>query len=100
MSDPDVIWSYAKFDGARIFHKKPNIPDMPTEYRRVDLPPSDAEVMAHPAVKTMVEVMQRMADGWSNALELGIIAERHRTAATVLRDEARAALAAIQEAKP
>ena len=37
-------------------------------------------------------VMTRMHEGWANALELHIIAERHRTSATILRDAARAAL--------
>lgn len=35
----------------------------------------------------------KMHDAWSNALELGIIHENHRTAAGILRDEARAAQA-------
>lgn len=49
---------------------------------------SDAAVIAG-----LREVLERSAEGWSNALELGLIPERHRVAAKILRDEAREALA-------
>ena len=72
---------------------------------RADLPPTDADYAALQARAEAAEAklakasrtLSRMAEGWSNALELGIIAEQHRTSAGILRDEARATLAEIGE---
>jgi len=36
--------------------------------------------------------LKRSYEGWSNALELGIIAKQHRTSAGILRDDARATI--------
>jgi len=35
-------------------------PFQATEYRRADLPPTDAEVMAHPKVKALVEALEKV----------------------------------------
>jgi len=43
-------------------------------------------------VARLRKVMTRMAEGWSNALELDIINEQHRASAKILRDEARTTL--------
>ena len=43
------------------------------------------------------KTLSRMVEGWGNALELDIIAPQHRTSAGILRDEARATLAKIQD---
>jgi len=43
-----------------------------------------------------VEALERQAEAWSNALELNIIAPQHRTAASILRDEASAAIADLK----
>ena len=43
------------------------------------------------------KTLSRMVEGWGNALELDIIAPQHRTSAGILRDEARATLAEIQD---
>lgn len=43
-----------------------------------------------------VEALERQAEAWSNALELNIIAPQHRTAASILRDEARTTLAELK----
>lgn len=62
---------------------------------------TDAEAIAAwntradaPELVTMVATMREMHEGWSNALELGLIPERHRVSAQILRDDAAAALAA------
>lgn len=44
------------------------------------------------AAPDLLEVLTKSAEGWANAIELGIILPQHVTAATVLRDEARAAI--------
>ena len=41
--------------------------------------------------------LDRQSQGWNNALELGIISERHRTTANVLADEAQSL---IKELRP
>lgn len=40
--------------------------------------------------------LERSYEGWSNVLELGIIAKQHRTSAGILRDDARATLAELK----
>lgn len=40
----------------------------------------------------LLAVVQRSAEGWANAIELNLIPEQHVPAATILRDEARAAI--------
>lgn len=68
-----------------------------TEYRRADLPPTDAEVMKHPKVKALVKALEFYADKnkWlSDVPYIGAEAE------VDMGDNARAALAAIQEDKP
>lgn len=44
-------------------------------------------------LQAVLKALKRCADGWDNAVELGIIAPEHTTAATIMRDEARRALA-------
>ena len=41
----------------------------------------------------LLEALQKSAEGWNNALELGLIPERHRPTAVGLREEALAAIA-------
>lgn len=65
---------------------------------RADLPPTDAEVMAHPKVKALVEKAQAALDLNDNTSPFGGELQRDRIERTV--DEFRAALAAIQEEKP
>ena len=65
---------------------------------RVDLPPTDAEVLAHPKVRALVEKAQAALDLNDNTSPFGGEIQRDRIERTV--DEFRAALAAIQEAKP
>jgi hypothetical protein len=43
-----------------------------------------------------VGALKRSAEGWSNALELNIIASQHRTSAGILRDEARSVLTELK----
>jgi hypothetical protein len=52
--------------------------------------PRDAQIAA------LVEAAERSAEGWGNAIELDIILPQHRTAAGVLRDDLRAAIAAVK----
>jgi hypothetical protein len=49
-----------------------------------------------PDVAGLVEAARRSAEGWTNAIELGIIPPHHRTSAGILRDELNAALAALE----
>jgi hypothetical protein len=46
-------------------------------------------------VKGLVEALRKSAEGWANAIELGLLPKQHVLAASVLRDEALAALSAI-----
>jgi len=45
----------------------------------------------------LVAALTKSAEGWDNAIELGLIPERHRNTAAILRDEARAALRLARE---
>lgn len=45
------------------------------------------------AAPDLLEALERSAEGWANALELKLIPPQHRDTATILRDEARAAIA-------
>ena len=65
-------------------------PFQATEYRRADLPPTDAEVLAHPKVKALVEALREYACNCREGVCEGLFD---------CGDSARAALAAIQEAK-
>lgn len=47
-------------------------------------------------IKAVVEALRRSREGWGNAIELDLIPERHRTTAEILRDEAHAALSALE----
>ena len=49
---------------------------------------------AEAVLKSARKVIGRSAEGWENAIELGIIAKQHITSAGILRDEARAWLSA------
>ena len=62
--------------------------------RRADLPPTDAQVMAHPKVQALVEALEETND----ALARQIGQRRHPAWVLIRRN--RAALAAIQETKP
>ncbi|MGX1693178.1 hypothetical protein [Brevundimonas naejangsanensis] len=44
------------------------------------------------AAPDLFEALKKSAEGWANALEFGLIPPQHRDTATILRDEARAAL--------
>lgn len=65
--------------------------------RRADMPPTDAEVMNHPKVKALVEALGFYADKDSWVSEDPYLSA---DADVDCGDIARAALAAIQEAKP
>ena len=39
-----------------------------------------------PELLALVATMRKMHEGWSNALELGLIPERHRVSAQILRE--------------
>lgn len=52
-----------------------------------------------PELVALVATMRKMHEGWSNALELGLIPDRHRLSAQILRDDAAAALAAWEALK-
>lgn len=58
-----------------------------------------ADPLSDPRVLALVATMRKMHEGWANALEHGLIPDRHRTSAEILRNDAAAALTAIQEAK-
>ncbi|MDM8352856.1 hypothetical protein [Brevundimonas diminuta] len=45
------------------------------------------------AAPDLLAALERSAEGWANALELKLIPPQHRDTATILRDEARAAIA-------
>ena len=45
------------------------------------------------AAPDMLEALRRSAEGWANALELGIIPQRHRNTAEILSDACHAAIA-------
>jgi hypothetical protein len=47
----------------------------------------------------LVEALRRSTEGWQNAVELGLIPERHRNTAQILADEGRNALAAWEAGK-
>jgi hypothetical protein len=51
------------------------------------------------AADKLVGVLRQMAKGWSNALELEIIAERHRGSARILQGNAERALSAYEDAR-
>lgn len=59
----------------------------------VSTPVSKANARLIAAAPEMLKELKRSADGWNNAIELGIIPEEHRMSATILRDAARAAIA-------
>jgi hypothetical protein len=50
-----------------------------------------------PAVERLVAALKASEQGWSNALELGLIPEQHRETAEKLKDQAWEALASFQE---
>jgi len=45
-------------------------------------------------VAKLVEALRHSAEGWANAIELDLIPSQHLASASILRDEARAAIAA------
>lgn len=47
------------------------------------------------AAPDLYKALKKSAEGWANALELGLIPEQHRTSASILRDEARELLATL-----
>jgi hypothetical protein len=47
----------------------------------------------------LVEALRRSTEGWQNAVELGLIPERHRNTAQILADAGRKALAAWEAGK-
>jgi hypothetical protein len=55
-----------------------------------------AQLAAEAKLAKLVAALKRSAEGWSNALELNIIASQHRTSAGILRDEARSVLAELK----
>jgi len=59
-------------------------------------PWGDPAPMPQPApdVGALVKAAKRSAEGWTNAIELGIIPPQNKTSAGILRDELNAALAA------
>ena len=46
----------------------------------------------------LLAALERSTEGWANALELGLIPERHRNTAEILAEDGRAALAAAKGA--
>ena len=90
MSAPKRIW----WNGAPLPHSYTSTVHFSggTEYRRTDLPPTDAEVMAHPKVKALVEALREAIK----------VADRLNSGGTRYSglEFARTTLAAIQEAKP
>lgn len=52
---------------------------------------ADAHLIA--AAPELLEAAKKSAEGWDNAIELGIIPKQHIAAAKVMRDELRAAIA-------
>ena len=48
-------------------------------------------------VKAMEEALERSREGWENAIELGLIPERHRNTALILAEDCRAALRTARE---
>jgi hypothetical protein len=56
-----------------------------------------AAALAVPEVARLVEAVKRSFEGWANAIELGLIPERHRNTAMILRDDALAALKGAAE---
>lgn len=52
-------------------------------------------VLAEAGVAELVAAAKRSLQGWENAVELGLIPQRHTNNATILADELRAALAKI-----
>lgn len=68
---------------------------------RADLPPTDAEALAHPKVRALVEALEAAVDCGmvpKSSVKDGGAAKYARQ--VVVADMIRAALAAIQEAKP
>ena len=49
--------------------------------------------------ETLAGALDKSRDGWANALELGIIPERHRNTAEILAQEAAEALRQYKEAR-
>ena len=52
-------------------------------------------VLAEAGIAELVEAAKRSLQGWENAVELGLIPQRHTNNATILADELRAALTKI-----
>jgi hypothetical protein len=46
----------------------------------------------------LLAALERSTEGWANALELGLIPERHRNTAEILAEQGRAAIAAAKGA--
>jgi hypothetical protein len=72
--------------------------------RRADLPPTDADVMAHPTVKALVEALRKCEDEIDGYIRHEYpgdhpVQDRYRRR-DFAANPARIALAAIQEAKP
>jgi hypothetical protein len=59
MSAPETIWLDSGFQPWRVWIIKMELP----QYRRADLPPTDAQIMAHPSVAALVDALEKIRDG-------------------------------------
>ena len=91
MTAPNVIWAWAWEGNPNIgqWEAQPSIVGGGIRYIRADAP----ELVA------IMATMRKMREGWANALELGLIPERHRASAQILRDDAADAIAAYEALK-
>ena len=110
MSDaPETVWATA-FEVGRVvtkFHVGTNVEIKPfsqAKYRRADLPPTPAQIMADSRVKSLVDALERIAHASdiygveANAEDQGAetLAYAHKSTCNL----ARAALAQLKEPKP
>jgi len=94
MTAPETIW-VGEY-GWQVFAKYRGEGDV--EYRRADLPPTDAQIMAHPKVQALVEAVKRhreLSKLWNYATRQGRdLGEEASDAVDKAYDDVTAALAA------
>jgi len=72
---------------------KPVVLDVARAFPRRGKQETDANARLIAAAPEMLEALKKSAEGWANAIELGIIAKQHVATAEILRDEALAIIA-------
>ena len=89
--------SQAGWDDQKARHKECFSVSVQNLYRALE---AELQVTAREArIAALTEALRRSTEGWSNALELGLIPDRHRNTAFILRDAGFAAITTDKEPK-